>query len=109
MNAKALVKRVAEELERRGFEMEERCYGRMYTSKQEYINGHRYFEIEEIYRNNATEENVTAKIIVTETIEVIDDYRCRIKQLGEIRVPKNASDKVIANRVNKAMEIYNAR
>lgn len=108
MNAQALAKRVVEELNRRGFEMKQ-IGNSVFTSKQDYVEGSRYFYIEETYRQNATEENVTAKLKVYENGVAWKVDLCATKYLGEVKIPKNASDKVIANRVNKAMEIYNAR
>ena len=57
--------------------------------------------VSEVYRSNATEQNVTAKIDVIEW--KTGNWG---KRIATIKVPKDASDKVLKNRVQKAVEIY---
>lgn len=62
--------------------------------------GIKWILIEEVYRHNGTEKNVTAKISVYETTG--NRYS---KIIDKVRVNENASDRVIKNRVKKIMEI----
>lgn len=52
-------------------------------------------------RNNRNEENVTVTIYV---YQKNGSHSNRI--IGKVKVPKNASDKVISSRVTKIIEMY---
>ena len=81
-------------------------------SKQNYFNsydhetmynavGAKYIELNEVYRHNGTEKNVTAEI----SVWVMKEGHCS-SRIEKVRVNENASDRVIKNRVKKIMEIY---
>lgn len=62
--------------------------------------GDRYIGINEVYRSNGTEEDVTVKISVMEC-----DSERSAKRIGFVKVPKNASDKVIQKRISQVLEL----
>ena len=64
--------------------------------------GHRFLFVEEVYRRNGVEENVTVKIYVTEKIS---EYTEKI--MTTVKVPKNASAKVIDRRIDEAYAFLN--
>lgn len=107
MNANKLSERIAAEFARNGFALE--YNGQFWHTGLDVKVGDCEFVIEETYRHNGTVENVTSKISVSEIIEVINEDMYRVKHLVEIKIPKNASDKVIANRVAKAIAAYNEK
>ena len=78
-----------------------------YTSGYEPVVGTRFYRIVQTYRHNGTCTNVTAKIIVYE-VKYVRNLSCTFKILEEIKIPKDASDKVIVSRVSKAIEAYNS-
>ena len=57
--------------------------------------------VETVYRHNGTNENVNVKLAVAE------HEGHRIKHLIEVKVPKDASDKVINNRIDKITQYLN--
>ena len=61
--------------------------------------GEKYISIRTVYRSNGTEEDVSVKI---EVYEKINKYSS--KRIESIKVPKDASDKVINNRIEKAIK-----
>lgn len=65
--------------------------------------GDRYINLCTVYRNNATDENVSADI---EVMEVIGKTTCSysIRRIFKARISGDPSDKVIANRVKKALD-----
>lgn len=68
-------------------------------------NGERFITIQTVNRHNGTEENVTAQIDVMEMTSGKKGDGCRcMKRVFSIKVPKEASDKVIKNRIDKALE-----
>lgn len=66
--------------------------------------GYKYISICTVYRNNGTSENVSCKIELSEVISKGGSAR----RFAEIKVPKDASDKVIKKRIEKAKELLNA-
>ena len=59
------------------------------------------FNVHETYRiNHNKEANVTVTIEITSWSGIFG------KRLGKVNVPKDASEKVLKNRVEKAIEIY---
>lgn len=59
--------------------------------------------VDQTFRYNHSDlENVTVTITVSEWTG------CTGKRLLKIKVPANASDKAIQNRINKALAVYNA-
>lgn len=78
-----------------------------YISDYKSIIGARFYRVNQVYRHNGATTNVTAKIVVYE-IKYVRNNSCTFKILAEIKVPKDASDRVIANRVSKAIEAYNS-
>lgn len=106
-NVQNLVERVAEAIRKNGIE-------------PYFIDGHhkdwkigdhppkRTMDVAQTFRYNHSDlENITATITVSEW--TVSRYgSCTGKQLLKIKVPANASDKVIQNRINKALAVYNA-
>jgi hypothetical protein len=107
MVARELVSKITNEFEKNGIELKN-VYGDVWRSEHEYVTGERYFMCEETHRRNGTAVNVTATIFVHEVGTVWGTMSCSLRQLAKIKVPKNASDKVVANRVSKAIEAFNA-
>ena len=69
----------------------------------------RQIEVYETFRHNhRDEENVTVTIEVFE-LQLPNGTRWlpTLKRLGKFKVPKDASDKVLMNRVEKAIETFN--
>lgn len=77
-----------------------------YNSNTEWVKGARIIFIDPTWRRNGTEEDVTVTVHVSEFTKVIG-YSASTKEIIRIKVPKNASDKVIQNRVSKVINAYN--
>ena len=99
--AHELLKRITAELTDRGFQLYEWNYGRMVGTRDpdlDYPAGVKHIFAQETYRSNHTPENVTATI----TIEVtLNEHSSRT--IFRVKVPKNASDRVLKNRVDKVL------
>lgn len=65
-----------------------------------WVVGNKYISVHEVYRSNGTEENVTVKIDVLEC-----DGERSGRRVGFVKVPKNASDKVIQKRISQVLEL----
>jgi hypothetical protein len=103
--AHELLTRITAELTERGFQMNEWNDGRIMSTmipRIEYVNGTRFINVEETYRSNGTEENVTATISVS-----IADGIHSTRIVFKVKVPKDASDKVINNRIDKTIAEFN--
>lgn len=106
MNATELMKRVVTEIEKHGIICEDQKFA-TYT-KHEVKTGETLLHIEEVYRHNGTDENVTVNIECYEITKVYQPDVWNTKRRGNIiKVPKNASNKVIKNRVEKAIALMN--
>lgn len=75
------------------------------TEKLKNNPGVRYVAVGITHRHNGTAENTTCKIRVEETCGFHGLYR---KVICKVKVPKNASEKVIRNRIEKIKEFLNA-
>lgn len=103
-NATGLVIRAKDRLEELGFTMQEiNFYGKTYVSQRSWVEGAKYIEIHETPRHNGTETDVTATVSVNIVLNPIGVS----KRLATFKIPKNASDKVIANRIEKAVTYMN--
>ena len=105
MNAYELLERVKTEFESNGFRFKDQ--GSNYYSEHEWKEGARLIGIKPTWRHNGTEENVTVTITALEIDKIWSETSGRYKLPINFKVPKNASDKVIRNRVAKAIEEYN--
>lgn len=105
MNAYELIERVKKEFEANGFEF--KAQGSDYYTECEWKVGARRIGLEPTWRHNGTVENVTVTISVLELVKIWSETSGRYKLPIKFKVPKNASDKVIQNRVAKAIESYN--
>lgn len=109
MNASELIIRVNNELNAQGIKTSGNTFFQ-YWSEYTPAVGEKYIVLEQTYRSNGTEENVTATI----SVHVIDSVssvtsRCFCaKRIAKVKVPKDASDKVISKRVAAAIEAMNA-
>jgi len=102
MNATTLITRAAKRFEELGYTVDcESQFGTCYTINYAKENGHKHIWMETTYRNNGTDEDVTVTMIIT---EITNSEYGICKQLGKIKIPKNASEKVLNNRINKAIE-----
>lgn len=94
-----LLNRVVKEIENKGYELtfiNHSSNGR--KLKEKTINVH------ETYRyNHSDKDNITVTIDITTWNLINNSGERRFK----IKVPANASDKVISNRVDKVIEFYN--
>ena len=88
-----LVERIVDEMNKRGIEPDGIAYS--YDSRKPL--GTRLIGVEPVYRHNGTSENVSAKIVIQEEVKY------GIMQIAQIKVPGGASDKVINNRIDKAL------
>ena len=101
--AEELVKRIVKEFETRGYEVKPvevtmAKTGERFIGWYEITNEDRKkITISETYRHNGTSENVTAKL------KVEDRY---FKTLYEVKIPYEASKRVINNRIDKALEKF---
>lgn len=106
MNAMELMGRVVKDVDNHGLECEKQA--NFTTTKHEVKTGEAFLQIEEVYRHNGTDENVTVTIECYEITTVYCPTIYNVKRRGNIiKVPKNASDKVIKNRVEKAIALMN--
>ena len=105
MNAYELIERVKSEFESRGFSFER--MGNDYITPHKMVTGTRFIHLEPTWRHNGTEENVTVTISVLEVEKVWSEHSGALTRLVKVKTPKDASDKVIANRVAKTIEAYN--
>ena len=105
MNAYELLERVKKEFESNGFRF--KSQGSNYYTEHEWKVGARLIGIKPTWRHNGTEEDVTVTITVLDIDKIYGAGCGRYKLPINIKVPKNASDKVIKNRVAKAIESYN--
>lgn len=106
MNATSLLARVVDGFKTVGVELEQSTPGDGWYTKYERVQGTKVIGVKETYRHNGTSENVTATIKVSE----LGGFEARVLYpLCIVKVPKDASTKVIMNRVNKAMEFYKGK
>lgn len=112
--ATTLVLRIVEEFKNRGYNIEE-CHAKEWGTDKDVIYAYeirnpetfRYIKIEETYRSNGTSENVTATIRINELVyKTVGCWWGIAKNIATIKVPKDASDKVISNRITKAIEAF---
>ena len=103
-NATELVIRAKDRLEELGFTMQEiSFYGKTYISQRSWVKGAKYIEIHETPRHNGTENDVTATI----RVNIVENPIGVSRRLATFKIPKNASDKVIDNRLQKAITYMN--
>lgn len=100
MKASELKEKVLNRLEERGLNVG--CIDFRFV---EGFTGGNHIAVKEVWRHNGTDENVSVDIKYFVTLGKISDYSESFKLVGSVRVPKNASDKVIDNRIDKFMEI----
>ena len=102
--AHELLCRVLKVFEENGIDMDDKAFinGVRRGRSGRLEDGERTFLVEETYGHNGAAENTTVTIKVTQLEGVCLTPICKLK------VPKNASDKVIRNRVEKALESYRA-
>lgn len=107
-NCKAfkLLEKVASEFESRGVEPDTIEYASEASEDAPKI-GTRQLHIETVQRHNGTAEDVSVNIEITEVTKVNSATWYSSKTIAKIKVPKEASDKVIKNRVDKAIEYLN--
>ena len=105
--ASNLLERVVNEFANNGIILKNFRGWNSWRTDHEYITGDRYFVVEVTYRHNGTEEDVTVTIEVKEVGKIICEESCWLNLIAKIKVPKNASDRVISNRVKKAIEAFN--
>lgn len=99
-----LVLRAKDRLEELGIKMQETSfYGLTYISEREWIVGYKYIMIYETPRRNGTNEDVTATI---EVLVVTNTNGCS-SRIAKFKIPTTASDKVINNRIQKALAEIN--
>lgn len=101
MSAINLIKRTVENFADRGYTVESLSKSNdRYAVGEHKKRGDRHINFFITYRNNGTYENVT---VTLEVIEALND-RCG-KRIVKIKIPKNASDRVLNNRINRAIAI----
>lgn len=103
MNATALITRAAKRFEELGYTVECKSQsGTCYIINYVKESGHKHIWMETTYRNNGTDEDVTVTMDIT---GVINSEYGTCKRLGKIKIPKNASENVLNNRIQKAIEL----
>ncbi len=103
-SVETLKSRVVKALEIKGFEINDSEYS-AYTAHEKKA-GEKWMTIHETCRGNGTEENVTVTIEVN-TYHEAYNFEIgfgMISTIAKVKVPKNASDKVINNRIDKCIE-----
>lgn len=102
MNAINLFERTTENIKSRGYQItwlsEQNHWFAIGEHKKK---GDRHINVYITYRNNGTFENVT---VILEVIETLNEYGCG-KIIAKIKIPKNASDRVLNNRIDRAISI----
>lgn len=108
MDAQQLVERVVKQFAENGIEFRYSHGWPGYTTEsgRGFETGQRFYIVKEVYRRNGTAENVSACIAVYEVGECVSETCCALLPVLKCKVPKDASDKVIANRVKKAIEAF---
>ena len=94
-----LVERIAAEMAKRG--IEPNGIEVYWDSTESDPIGTRYIVLYMVHRHNGTEVNVSADIAIYEKINKIAKQR-----IAKFRVPKDASDRVINNRIDKAFAYF---
>ena len=103
-NATGLVIRAKDRLEQLGYKMKEIAFrGKTYETEFEWVKGTKYITVYETPRHNGTETDVTATI----EVDIVLNPTGVSKRIARFRIPKNASDKVIDNRIQKAIAELN--
>lgn len=103
-NVDTLKDRVIKALEDKGFEVNVNKFSADTTHEKK--AGAKWIWIHETGRSNGTEENVTVTMEV-QTYHEAYNFETgfgMIRTIAKVKVPKNASDKVINNRIEKCME-----
>lgn len=88
-----LVERIVNEMNKRGIEPD----GIIRWDGGQKPIGTRLIGVEPVYRRNGTSEDVSVKIVIYEEVKL------GMMQIAKIKVPGGASDKVINNRIDKAL------
>lgn len=99
--ANELVKRIVAEFEARGFTVNLKSNGD-YRVKNDF--NRKVIEIRETYRHNGTSENATARIEVINLSAMFDTSL--ETSLYKTKIPYEASNKLINNRIDKALEKF---
>lgn len=98
----ALLVRVVEEINKQGMKI---IWIQNVGGKGEYDElkyGEKFIGVKKVYRSNATQEDVSVKIEVWQK-----GNNWSASRIGTVKVPKDASDKVIRNRIEKAKALMN--
>lgn len=102
MSAINLIKRTVENFADRGYTVKSLSKSNNWFAVGEHNKrGDRHINFFITYRNNGTYENVT---VTLEVIEALNDIGCG-KRIAKIKIPKNASDRVLNNRIDRAIAI----
>ena len=88
------------ELENDNIKFEKVSYSNQSIAKN--YNGEKMIIIEDVYRHNATTENCSVRIIV---FKLIDGWKLDPLYVSD-KITEKASERVIKNRINKALEKY---
>lgn len=101
-NVIELMERTVQRLTELGYTLrEETKGGKGYVlDTHNHAKGSRSLYIKTTYRHNGTAEDVTVTI---EVLEVINERYKVLRCLDKIKVPKQASEKVLNNRIQKAI------
>lgn len=102
MNAYDLIERTMKNFEERGYVVKELSKANDWFTIGDYYKkkGERHISVSVTYRHNGTAENVTVTMYI---IETLNEY-CG-KYIAKIKIPKNASDRVLNNRIDRALSI----
>ena len=106
MNANELCDMVKSELESHGFILNHFGSHHYSSDYTKWEKGGRDIVIFPTQRHNGTEENVTVTIEINELRCVYGEGCASGKRIFSTRVPKNASNKVIQNRVLKTIAAF---
>ena len=102
MNAVNLLKRAMESFAARGYTATGLSKSNdWFAIGEPKKKGDRHISAFTTYRNNGTAENVT---VTLEIIEALNDHGCG-RIITIIKIPKNASDRVLNNRIDRAISI----
>lgn len=102
MNAYNLIERTMKNFKDRGYTV--KCLSKSndwFIIGNHKNRGDRHISVSVTYRHNGAAENVT---VTMEIIETLNDFGCG-KRIAKIKIPKNASERVLNNRIDSAISI----
>lgn len=108
MQVDELFARTKAEFKSRGFVIYDNVIGNWFYIEGRRELGARDGQVHETYRRNGTAEDVTVTIEIFEVTKMDSGRVYGSKRINKIKIPKNASDRVLKNRIDRAEELLKA-